>query len=46
MSFKPQVHSMSVNNNVLMQVPYMYDTLLYFEGRGSRSVIFAQYIML
>lgn len=24
----------------------MYGTLLYFEGRGSTSVIFAQYIML
>lgn len=24
----------------------MYDTVLYFEGRGSSSVIFAQYIML
>lgn len=24
----------------------MYDTLLYFEGRGLSSVIFAQYIML
>lgn len=24
----------------------MYDTFLYFEGRGSMSVIFAQYIIL